>query len=94
MNKRYYDRGTKELSPFRPNDPVRVQIQNRWIPATIIKAAETPNSYIIKCSNGSQLCHNQKHLKKDETKRTLQTHPTSWDYDAMESTTTEQVNNN
>ena len=40
----------KNISSFKPNDSVR-----RWIPAKLVKPLETPHSYIVKCSNDSQL---------------------------------------
>ena len=89
-NKHYYDRGTKQQSPFKSNDPVRVQIQNQWVPAKVVKPADTPHSYIVKCSNGSQLRRNRKHLRKDNTKRTMRIIPTPWDYDDIDPTTVEQ----
>ena len=55
IRKHYYDKGTKKQPDLLPNDPVRVQIQNRWIPAKVIKPADYPNSYFIRCSNGTQL---------------------------------------
>ena len=56
--KHYYNKGTKQQPDLLPNDPVRVQIQNRWIPAKVIKPADYPNSYFIRCSNGTQLHQN------------------------------------
>ena len=70
-NKHYYNRETKEQLPLKPNDPVRVQTQNQWIPATIVKPADTPHSYIVRCSNGLQLHRNQKYLMKDKAKRVM-----------------------
>ena len=90
IRKQYYDRGSKQLPPLKPNDPVRVQVQNQWIRATVVRLAETPNSYVVKCTNGSQLRRNRKHLIKDNTKRTMRTNPNSWDYDEANSTTKHQ----
>jgi len=89
IRKQYYDRGTKQLPPLKPNDPVRLQVQKQWIPAKAIKSADTPNSYIVKYSNGSQLHRNRKHLMKDNIKRTMCANPNLWDYNKPNSTTTE-----
>ena len=40
-----------------------------------------PNSYIVRCGYGSQLCRNRKHLRRDQTNKPLITHPTPWEFD-------------
>ena len=79
--KQQYNKGTKQQTTLHPNEAVRVQVQNRWIPAKVLKRADTPNSYFIRCSNGTELCRNRKHLRRDQTNKTFIAHPTSWDYD-------------
>ena len=90
--KQYYDNGTKQQTGLQPNESVRVQIQNRWLPAKVIKQADTPNSYFIRCPDGTQLRRNRKHLRRDQTNKTTTAHPTSWDYDDIESAEPEQTN--
>ena len=51
-----------------------------------------PNSYIVRCYNGSQIRRNRKHLRRDQTNKPLITHPTSWDFDNDVSTEPAQVN--
>ena len=36
----------------KPNDPVYMQADNCWIPATVIQKASTPPSYTVKTTNG------------------------------------------
>ena len=52
IHKKYYDQGSRPLSELKPNDPVDMQAGNRWIPATVIQKANTPQSYIIKTTEG------------------------------------------
>ena len=49
----YYDRGTKQQTTLQPNESVRVQIRNHWMPAKVIQPPDKPNSYFVRCSNGS-----------------------------------------
>ena len=42
--KHYCDNGTKQQTGLLANNPVRVQMQNHWIPAKVIKPADYPNS--------------------------------------------------
>ena len=83
--KQYYNISTKQPTSLQPNESVRVQKQNRWLPAKVIKQADTPNSYFIRCPDGTQIHQNRKHLMMDQTNKTTSTHPTSWDYDDIES---------
>ena len=92
IRKQHYDRGTKQQVALQPNESVRVQVHNRWIPAKVIQPADMPNSYIVRCYNGSQLRRNRKHLRRDQTNKPLITHPTSWDFDNDVSTEPAQVN--
>ena len=52
IHKKYYDQGSRPLSELKPNDPVYMQVGNRWMPATVIQKAKTPHSYIIKTTDG------------------------------------------
>ena len=47
IQKQHYDKGTKQQTILQPNETVRVQVQNHWIPPKVIKSADTPNSYIF-----------------------------------------------
>ena len=52
IHKKYYDQGSRPLNELKPNDPVDMQAGNHWIPATVIQKANTPQSYIIKTTEG------------------------------------------
>lgn len=40
-----YDRGSKPLLPLSEGEMVRLQVQNRWQPATVVRQANTPRSF-------------------------------------------------
>ena len=94
IRKQHYDRGPKQQAALQPNESVKVQVHNRWIPAKVIQPANMPNSYVVKCSNGSQLRRNRKNLRKTRPTNPLLLilHCTSWDFDNDVSTEPAQVN--
>ena len=53
-----------KLSELNPNDTVQMQVQDKLIPCTVVRQADTPCSYIVKGLNGQELCRNHKHLRK------------------------------
>ena len=64
VSKEYYDRGARQLSELNPNDTVRMQVQDKWVPCTVVRQADTPRSYIVKGLNGQEYHRNRKHLRK------------------------------
>ena len=54
-----------QLSPLYPSQLVRVlsHKNNRWFPATVIKADDTPNSYLIR-SNNRIIRRNRHHIRQ------------------------------
>ena len=62
--KKYYDRGTAELSTLKPETAVRVQPTRlgvkEWIPGLIVRRVQT-RSYLILAGN-SLLQRNRKHI--------------------------------
>ena len=72
-----YDQGSRPLSELKPNDPVYMQAGNCWMPATIIQKANTPNSYIIKITDGHSYCQNHQHLKTSRTQGQRSAHNAS-----------------
>ena len=46
------------------------------MPATVIQKANTPNSYIIKITDGHSYCHNRPHLKTSQTQGQRSAHNT------------------
>ena len=64
VSKEYYDRGARRLSELHPNDNVRMQVQDKWVPCTVVRQADTPRSYIVKGLNGQEYRRNRKHLRK------------------------------
>lgn len=64
--KAYYDKSSVRLSPLKPKQPVYVQIGHRdWTPGTVLKKLDTPRSYLVKTTNGSELRRNRVHLRPD-----------------------------
>ena len=41
-----------------------MQVQGRWIPATVVSMAGTPHSYIVKTASGKTYRRNRRHLMK------------------------------
>ena len=64
VSKEYYDRGARQLSELNPNDTVRMQVQDRWIPCTVVRQADAPRSYVVKGLNGQEYRRNRKHLRR------------------------------
>ena len=41
-----------------------MQVQDKWVPCTVVRQADTPRSYIVKGLNGQEYRRNRKHLRK------------------------------
>ena len=41
-----------------------MQVQGRWIPATVVSVADMPHSYIVETANGKKYTRNRRHLLK------------------------------
>jgi hypothetical protein len=61
--KRYYDRGTRELSKLEAGDTVRVHNGRSWEPAVVTSKYDTPRSYGVITSQGQELRRNRSHLR-------------------------------
>ena len=70
--KKYYDRGTKELSLLKPGMPVRLfDIESRkWSRIGKILEQVAPRSYTVKCNNGGVYRRNRGHLRVEKTSST------------------------
>ena len=64
QQKLHYDKGSKALPPLKKNELIRMQIQNRWLPATVVGEAGTPRSYNVLSPSGRVLRRNRRHLLK------------------------------
>jgi len=64
VSKEYYDKGARQLCELQPNDSIRMQVQNRWVPGTVVRKANTPRSYVVRGLNGQEYRRNRKHLRK------------------------------
>ena len=62
--KQYHDRGSRSLPVLEPREKVRMQVQGRWIPATVVSRADTPHSYIVETQSGKHYRRNRRHLMK------------------------------
>ena len=50
VSKEYYDRGARRLSELNPNDNVQMQVQDKWVPCTVVRQADTPRPILSKDS--------------------------------------------
>ena len=69
VQQKYYDRGTRSLSPLKPGDTVRVwnPEKKKWNPAIVESLTNKPRSYIVVTQEGSKLRRNRQDiLKSDE----------------------------
>jgi transposase InsO family protein len=65
VQKKYYDRGTRELPPLKPGDTVGVwnDMSKTWKTAQVIEKARAPRSYIVATEEGSRLRRNRQHTR-------------------------------
>ena len=64
------------MSSLQPNDKVRMQVQNHWVLATVVKKADIPHFYVVQTSDGKKYCRNRKHLCPSAVQAQQQTlHP-------------------
>lgn len=87
VQKKYYNRGTQELSPLLPDQPVRMYVHEReqWEPATVVQQ-DAPRSYKVS-ANDTIYRRNRRHLKPatiqqtemetEASKEPTSDHPTS-----------------
>jgi hypothetical protein len=61
--KRYYDRGSKEMADLAPGEVVRIKRGDRWEPAQVTELAKQPRSYWVE-HQGHELRRNRRHLLK------------------------------
>lgn len=61
--KQQYDKGSRVLPPLQQNEPVRMQVQNHWIPATVVQEANAPHS---QTPDGKIYRRNRRHLLKSD----------------------------
>ena len=64
--KSYYDRGSKQLSPLKPGDTVRVRHGKQWIPAQMVPRQQHTElrSYDVLTPSGRIWRHNRRNLLK------------------------------
>jgi hypothetical protein len=70
QQKKYFNNTSNPLLPLKKGDTVRFRKdpESPWQPAVVKAQHDTPRSYIIKTSNGSQYCRNRVHLRKTQEK--------------------------
>ena len=62
--RRYYDQHTKSLNPLQIGQQVRVRSNDQtWQPATVLREADAPRSYVVQTKANRQYRRNRKHLK-------------------------------
>ncbi|CAB3992581.1 Transposon Ty3-I Gag-Pol poly [Paramuricea clavata] len=64
FQKRYYDRGSKELPTISQGEQVRIKQGKLWNPAVVTSQGHTPRSYIVQSPDGSTYRRNRKHILK------------------------------
>ena len=64
--KRYYDRGSRPLTPCQPGDYVRVdQYGSReWRPAVVEHACDQERSFVVRTEDGAQYRRNRRHIRQ------------------------------
>ena len=65
--KSYHDRQATPLQTLKVGEPVRIQREGKWKPATVVAEADTPRSYIVKTPDGATYRRNRIHLNKDKS---------------------------
>jgi transposase InsO family protein len=70
QQKKYFNNTSKPLPPLKKGDRVRFRKdpESPWQPAVVKAQHDTPRSYIIETSNGSQYRRNRVHLRKTQEK--------------------------
>ena len=68
-NERYYDRASKDLCELQPNDTIRIQVQDQWVPGVVVRLIDTPRSYIVRGHNGREYRRNRRHLRRVDKKQ-------------------------
>lgn len=66
VQKHYFDKGTHELPPLTPGEPVMLQSHQdlKWRPATVVMPTEEPRSYIIQDTDGTRYRRNRRFLRR------------------------------
>ncbi|TGZ45835.1 Uncharacterized protein DBV15_02674 [Temnothorax longispinosus] len=65
MQKRYYDRGSKELKQFKIGDTIKIHNENKQLPhqgGKVIGLSDNPRSYKIKTEQGNVIERNRRAL--------------------------------
>ena len=77
LHKKYYDQGSRPLNELKSRNPVYMQAGNHWIPAIVIRKANTPHSYIVRTTEGHTYRHNCRYLKISHTQGQRLDHSTT-----------------
>ena len=81
------------LPTLQPKDQVRMQVQGHWIPAVVVREADTPHSYIVQTSEGRNYRRNRKHLRKSTNPATDLTSDNDDDFEvSAEPTSSNELN--
>jgi hypothetical protein len=62
VQKKFYDKNSKDLKPLQSNDVIRVNHNGVWKSGMVIEKHEAPRSYVIKTEDGTVLRRNRRHL--------------------------------
>lgn len=68
VQKKYYDRNSKNLKTLQIAQKVKVRLNNHWVPG-IVEHVVSNRSYLIKLETGNIIRRNRKHIIIDSTRR-------------------------
>ena len=60
--KRYHDKGAKDLKPLEPGSTARIRAGGVWEPGVVMSKHETPRSYNVMNHHGTMYRRNRSHL--------------------------------
>ena len=73
---KYYNKGSKELKPFKSGDKVRVkQKDGKWKKAVVSKLDRTPRSYHVRTDDGGIYRRNRRVLRESKEHEFIVSYP-------------------
>ncbi len=75
--KKYYDKGTRDLAELKQGESVLLRKEKTWEPATVTAVHDAPRSYIVTSNNGQTVRRNRSHLSTTPTEIPSDTTPST-----------------
>ena len=82
--KRYYDRGTKELDVLPVGEGVRILKDGKWLKGIVQSKCENPRSYQVRTEEGSVLRRNRQVIRNAPDVRDIEVNIPNMDFDNVE----------